>query len=81
VDFLRAHARPVAIWWSEGAERKECAWAGALARLPGADLPAPGFGASDCRCPAHLIHFSVRPDRKRFARAIDEPVKEVRLDK
>ncbi len=37
----------------------ECALAQALARLPGAAAPVPGFGASDCRngCPAHFLHL------------------------
>jgi Uri superfamily endonuclease len=35
----------------------ECLWSQALTRLPGTRVPAPGFGASDCRsgCPAHLV--------------------------
>jgi hypothetical protein len=40
----------------------ECCWSLALAGLPGAEIPARGFGASDCRanpirCPAHLAAF------------------------
>ena len=35
----------------------ECWWSQTLAALPGATIPAEGFGASDCRsgCRAHLI--------------------------
>lgn len=80
IDFLRAYARPVTVWWAEGTERKECVWAGTLARMPGARIPIPGFGASDCRCSAHLIHFAAMPDRETFARAIGEPVQEVQFD-
>ncbi|MCJ7701215.1 MAG: GIY-YIG nuclease family protein [Anaerolineales bacterium] len=38
----------------------ECEWSLFLAGLPGAIIPVPKFGASDCRagCPAHLVHFS-----------------------
>ncbi len=38
----------------------ECALAQAVARLPGASIPVPGFGASDCRygCPAHFLRLS-----------------------
>jgi Uri superfamily endonuclease len=32
IDFLRAVARPVAIWWATGTDRRECLWAAALAR-------------------------------------------------
>jgi Uri superfamily endonuclease len=37
----------------------ECIWSQTLSALPYANIPAPGFGASDChsRCLAHLIHF------------------------
>ncbi len=37
----------------------ECALAQAVARLPGVDIPVPGFGASDCRngCAAHFLHL------------------------
>jgi Uri superfamily endonuclease len=37
----------------------ECIWSQILSALPYANIPAPGFGASDCHsgCRAHLIHF------------------------
>jgi Uri superfamily endonuclease len=37
----------------------ECEWSLRLAVLSEASLPAPGFGASDCRsgCTAHLVHL------------------------
>ena len=79
VDFLRAYAQPVGVWWAEGVERRECVWARALARLPGASLPIPGFGASDCRCPAHLVHFAAVPDRETFAHTVGESIQEVRF--
>ena len=28
-----------------------------LLRFPGAAIPAPGLGSSDCSCPSHLIHL------------------------
>ena len=39
--------------------RLECVWSQRLASLPGAIVPVPGFGASDCRagCAAHLLAF------------------------
>lgn len=41
----------------------ECAWSQALIAAPTAAIPAPRFGASDCKsgCPAHLVHF---PDNR-----------------
>ncbi len=68
IDFLRPIARPTAIWWAAGTDRQECLWAAALAQMPGASRLIPGFGSSDCRCPAHLFHFPEPPDREQFAR-------------
>ncbi len=57
VDALRAAAEVdgFAYWVDE--QVTECAVARALAALPGATIPIPRFGASDCRqgCAAHLI--------------------------
>jgi hypothetical protein len=72
VDYLRAVAQPVEAWFAVGSGRRECAWAEGLAGLPGAAIPVPRFGASDCHCPAHLIHFVQRPDPAAFMRAVGE---------
>ena len=67
VDVLTSHPLvTVAAAWlypDVGGAVTECALNRATAALPGASLPAPGFGASDCRarCPAHLLGFAVRP--------------------
>ena len=74
VDYLRAEARPDQIWYAVGTRKRECVWAQALTSLPGASIPVPGFGASDCRCPAHVVHFAASPDAAAFARAVGEPV-------
>jgi len=74
VDHIRAIAQPVEIWYAAGTQKRECAWAQTMADLPGAAIPAPRFGASDCRCAAHLIHFAALPDVATFARAVDEPI-------
>ena len=80
VDYLRVPARPVAVWCALGVRERECAWAGALSGLPGASTPAPRFGASDCRCPTHLVYFAAPPDVGAFARAVGEPVSEEMLN-
>lgn len=67
IDYLRAKAELVEIWWTVSAERLECEWAAALRRLPGVSEPVAGFGASDCRCSSHLYHFSDRPSLDDFA--------------
>jgi Uri superfamily endonuclease len=94
IDYLRAEAAPVAIWYAVGSQRRECAWATALADLPRATIPVPHFGASDCHCVAHLVYFgAVRagamttpreegtapPDLETFVRAVGEPISQERL--
>jgi Uri superfamily endonuclease len=65
---------------STGTRKRECTWARALSTLPGASVPIPRFGASDCRCPAHLVHFTTSPDLMTFARAVGEAVSEEKLN-
>jgi Uri superfamily endonuclease len=59
IDYLRPHRVIRAVGYLPGSANLECAWSQALAAVPAARLPAPGFGASDCTqgCPAHLIAF------------------------
>jgi Uri superfamily endonuclease len=70
IDYLRAYASPVEIWYATGMQRQECSWARALLGLSGASVPVPRFGASDCRCSTHLIHFTTPPDLVAFTNAI-----------
>jgi Uri superfamily endonuclease len=53
VDYLRAAANPIALWLGPG-EREECIWATRVLAHPAAQVIVPGFGSSDCNCPAHL---------------------------
>ena len=62
VDALREAASLVAIAARLGPERVECAVAAQVTALPGARLAAARFGASDCRCPGHLVAFDQPPD-------------------
>lgn len=59
VDYLRARAVVLELWCATGRVRREHLWAHAL--QVGADGWVQGFGASDCRCPAHLFRFVRRP--------------------
>ena len=64
IDYLLGskHAHVVQVWAVKSAARLECKWARAAMRLPGASIVVPRFGASDCRCPTHLIGFGELPD-------------------
>jgi Uri superfamily endonuclease len=50
-------------WLVDGADG-ECELAGALEALPGAERRPRRFGAGDCRCAGHLVHFTRRPLRR-----------------
>ena len=61
IDYLRPMGRLRRVWHTYDAVRRECAWAEALRSLPEARTPLAGFGASDCDCVAHLMHWSTVP--------------------
>ena len=61
IDALRAVTELTAVWWLATAERLEHRWAQALAQASSCSLPMPRFGASDCRCPAHLLYLPTLP--------------------
>lgn len=77
VDYLLERAHLVEVWSRDGRpsalseQRLECEWARVLADAPGAEIPIPRFGSSDCRCPAHLIYFATHPVDA-FSRALAE---------
>ncbi len=59
IDRLTAAGQVVAIRAVPGG--RECDLVRGLLELPGASVPIPGFGSSDCRvCPAHLVALPVR---------------------
>jgi len=66
LDYLRPHCQLIGIWASFGRERLEHQWAQGLAEWPDATVPLAGFGASDCRCPAHLIRLPGPPTTRRL---------------
>jgi Uri superfamily endonuclease len=68
IDYLRAVAVVTAVCWLESSVRHEHEWATAAQQLPDAMIPVPRFGASDCRCPAHLIYFAQPPALSQFGK-------------
>lgn len=55
IDALTACVPVYAVWYTRSPHRLECRWAALLQAVPGVTIPIPGFGASDCACPAHLF--------------------------
>jgi len=72
VDRLRAIATPVEIWVCVDDRRHEHAWSQLLASSRRFALPRGRFGASDCRCPAHLFASRRKPDVRSFRRLLAE---------
>ena len=70
IDYLLAEARLHDAWTRAGPVRRECEWARALASLPGMHTPIRRFGASDCRCEAHLFAAPERPTSEALARVL-----------
>jgi sugar fermentation stimulation protein A len=64
IDYLLEHARVIDVWTCKSATRLECRWARSALALPNARIIVPRFGASDCRCTAHLVHISRHPARQ-----------------
>lgn len=61
IDYLRQVASVQEVWWIASETRYEHEWAAALRQRPGATIPVPRFGASDCKCVSHLLHFRHKP--------------------
>ncbi|MFL7890602.1 MAG: GIY-YIG nuclease family protein [Anaerolineales bacterium] len=62
IDWLRWITAVSGYFYLISREHLECEWARCIRQLPGAEIPVPGFGASDCRnkgshCAAHLVWF------------------------
>ncbi len=70
IDYLTALCPPREAWYVLSKERLECRWCQAARDLPGARIPVPGFGASDCRCPAHLVYLPSPPSLEQFEDAL-----------
>ena len=69
IDYLRQHTQLTEVWYSShDASRedirasREHIWASLASQLPGATVPVPRFGASDCHCQSHLFRFFNPPN-------------------
>jgi Uri superfamily endonuclease len=72
IDYFKKRAPVVEIWAAEDDQRQECRWARTLHCMADVALPAPGFGASDCRCTSHLFRFSRIPCLADFNRRLEQ---------
>jgi len=63
IDYLLEWAEVVEVRTYPTEERKECTLNRKVAKLAGARMVVPGFGASDCGCETHLFFFETWPER------------------
>lgn len=70
IDYLKRATRVVEVWYVVDPVRREHAWARAFGGRSNASIPTPGFGSSDCHCPAHLFRFPTAPKLATFKRAL-----------
>jgi Uri superfamily endonuclease len=66
IDYLHHYAKIAEVWTIKQTVRREHDWASLVQELPGAAVPMPGFGSSDCSCLTHLFHFSHLPRHDDF---------------
>lgn len=70
VDYLRHYTKTSAVWVVQQSTRREHDWAAVIQELPGVMITMPGFGSSDCSCPAHLFSFPRKPQWDGFQRLL-----------
>ena len=61
IDYLLQHAKIIDVVFYITTERLECECNRQIMNLPDAQIIVPKFGASDCKCDAHLVYFPNRP--------------------
>jgi len=67
IDYLLGRADLVEVIALATRQRCECERNRQIMSLPGAEIVAPAFGSSDCRCATHLVYFgALRPNVSRL---------------
>ncbi len=61
IDYLLRRAQLVDVVATPSTRNSECAHNRRVLGMADAEVVAPGFGSSDCRCPAHLVRFRSPP--------------------
>ena len=72
IDYLLEFAQVVEVWYALGEESQECLWCQIAHEMPQGEIPAKGFGSSDCRCPSHLFRFPTAPSFALFRERLGE---------
>ena len=61
IDYLLERSSIIRYAIKESSCKRECEFNAAMLEAPGAEVPVPGFGSSDCVCVTHLAYFSEEP--------------------
>lgn len=61
IDYLLQYAKIIDVAFYITTARLECEYNRRIMNLPDARIIAPRFGASDCKCAAHLVYFPNMP--------------------
>ena len=78
-DYLSAEAPWEHAWQLPDGKRWECVWAAAAIATDGVDVPAPGFGSSDCRCISHLVRVNNAKEVRELLRGLSPAPRRLRL--
>ena len=70
IDYLGLELSFNEVWYTHDDQKRECEWVSVLTGMKGALTPFPGFGASDCTCPTHLVFFKSRPSFQGFRKRL-----------
>lgn len=61
IDYLLRYGRIVDVGRYALGDESECELSRKVQNAKGSMMVVPGFGSSDCRCPAHLFYFQRNP--------------------
>jgi Uri superfamily endonuclease len=64
IDYLLQYGKIIDVVCHITKSRLECEYNRQVMNLPGAQIIVPKFGASDCKCDAHLVYFPNMPNLK-----------------
>ena len=70
IDYFREKAVVAGISVDQSQCKREHEWATVLEMMPSTSLPAPGFGATDCKCTSHLFYVNKAPVLQDFGELI-----------
>ncbi|HHM05950.1 MAG TPA: GIY-YIG nuclease family protein [Gammaproteobacteria bacterium] len=72
IDYLRAAAELLEVWYACGETRREREWVRRLSRWPGIAVPLRGFGASDDPGHSHLFYLENQPSFDAIGQALPD---------